>query len=225
MKDSQDCALCIPKHTAAAILRRGLTFATHEHIDTRLLDLMENADAVSSLTAEKNADLLWLKPFVIVGNQANYSCFISSYQQDKSIGHVPMSMGLTGYCYPHENAEVAAARILHETLGYSPDDIISAGMIGFIWIDYPKAYADSIAIVYKVLVNDPNRRTIDGARYHGEWMRSQDMFRLLRGKVFDAWSEYLFHTQSISGLFADTVYLDSNMQRGRHKTVFVGGSL
>lgn len=193
-------ALCVPEPIVSSIIPKGYTFATSGQMEGRLMDLMEQATVRCLLTAQQNSEMVWLSPYVIVGCGTGQSCFVSKRKYETAAGFSPFSLGLSGYCLENESADVAAARILYESLGYSPYDVSRAGFIGFVWIGRSEV-ANHIAMVYKVLIKDPAQIMVSNKTIKGCWMKAEDVLMLHNLREFDRWSAYLLRMQGATSFF------------------------
>jgi len=194
-------SLCVPETIASSLLEKGFTADNGEGIGTKLFDLLENAVVRCRREATAESAVVWLIPYVIVGSRTGRTCFVSKSRRKNSICVETCSLGLTGYCGENETPETAAARILFDSLGVSPDDIACASMMGFLWIRKTPVTAAHIAVVYKVLIDDPCCKPAFNEDLDGHWMEDGDLFDLFHAEMLSAWSRYLLRTQGITGLF------------------------
>lgn len=194
-------ALCVPEHLAASILRKGFTPAHDGQMDGRLVDLMAHARPQCRAVTPLDSGMVWLAPYVVVGNQAGHSCLVSRRKEPEADYFEPFSLGVTGYCRENETADMAAARILLDTTGIPSQDVVRAGFSGFVWLSRSRYEATHIGLIYRVLVDAPGNEVRSSACFKGKWMERGDVFNLFNLDAMTPLSKYLFRRQGSSELF------------------------
>lgn len=212
-------ALCVPEQVASSILRKGFTPANESPADGRLEDLMAYASLGCRATMPLDSGMVWLAPYVVVGNRAGESCLVSRRKDPQADYFEPFSLGVTGYCREGETADMAAARILLETTGIPLQRVIRAGFSGFVWLNRSHYEATHIGLVYQVLVDEPGNGIMNSECFKGRWMEWVDVFNLFTQDAMTPLSKYLFRRQGTSELFmlllataSDRIILDAMTQ-------------
>lgn len=160
-------ALCVPEHLATSILQKGFTPSMDAQMDNRLVDLMANAVPGCRAVTPLDSGMVWLTPYVVVGNRSGASCLISRRKEPEADYFEPFSLGVTGYCRESETADMAAARILLEATGIPAQSVLRAGFAGFVWLNRSRYEATHIGLVYKVLVDAPGNQIANNECFKG----------------------------------------------------------
>lgn len=194
-------ALCVPEHLASSVLQKGFTPATDMQMDGRLVDLMAHAVPGCRAAMPLDSGMVWLTPYVVVGNRAGASCLVSRRKEPKADYFEPFSLGVTGYCSEGETADMAAARILREATGIPSQHVVRAGFAGFVRLNRSRYEATHIGLVYRVLVDAPGNQIMNSECFKGKWMERDDIISLFNLDAMTPLSKYLFRRQGSSGMF------------------------